>query len=60
MKESEAEVYSFQTFFIFQEIKGFYIGELNSFKGIVFVYTRSGENEQVIRYMISIKGFIPL
>lgn len=41
-------VNSFQIFFIFQEIKGFYIGKLNFFKEIVFVYTRSGENEKVI------------
>ncbi|SCC20978.1 Uncharacterized protein BCZB5J_01982 [Bacillus cereus] len=47
-KRSEAEVHSFQTFFIFQEIKGFYIGKLNSLKGIVIVYARSGENEKVI------------
>ena len=26
IKESEAEVYSFQTLFIFQEIKGFILG----------------------------------
>ncbi|PDZ61629.1 hypothetical protein CON30_27075 [Bacillus cereus] len=58
VKESEAETYSFQTFFVFQEIKGFYIGKLNSFNWIVVVYARSGENEQVNRYMISIKGFI--
>ncbi|GAB6450861.1 hypothetical protein bcgnr5380_50530 [Bacillus cereus] len=47
-KESEADVYPFQTLFIFQEIKGFYIGKLNFFKGIVVVYARSGENEKVI------------
>ncbi|AYF06097.1 hypothetical protein CN386_17015 [Bacillus cereus] len=58
VKESEAKVNSFQTFYIFQEIKGFYIGKLNSFNWIVVVYARSGENEQVNRYMISIKGFI--
>lgn len=39
---------SFQTLFIFQEIKGFYISELNSIKGIEVVYARGGENEKVI------------
>lgn len=48
---------SFQTLFIFQEIKGFYISELNSIKGIEVVYARA-EKMKSNRVMLLIKGLI--